>query len=81
METKKPSAHWGASKRLVFILLLIWGIVSIGCSILFVEALNTFKVGRLPMGFWFAQQGSIVVFVLLIFAFARGMDRIDRRHD
>jgi len=78
MEQRKPHNHWGASKRLVFILMLVWGIVSIGCSILFVEALNKITVGHLPLGFWFAQQGSIVIFVALIFIFARGMDKIDK---
>jgi len=80
MDSPKPSPHWRASKRLLFILLLVWGFVSIGCSILFVEQLNHFRIGRLPVGFWFAQQGSILVFVILIFVFARSMDRIDRKH-
>ena len=80
MDSQKRPAHWGASKRLVLILMLVWGFVSVGCSILFVEQLNHFKIGHLPVGFWFAQQGSIVVFVALIFIFARGMDRLDRKH-
>jgi putative solute:sodium symporter small subunit len=80
MPPGKSPNHWDASKRLVLILMLIWGFVSLGCSILFVEQLNQFHIGRLPLGFWFAQQGSIVIFVVLIFVFARGMDKIDRGH-
>ena len=80
MEPSKPPSHWGASKRLVFILMVIWAVVSLGCSILFVEPLNKVHIGHLPLGFWFAQQGSIVIFVALIFIFARGMDKIDRGH-
>ena len=78
MEPSKPHKHWGASKRLVLILMIIWAVVSLGCSILFVEPLNKIHIGHLPLGFWFAQQGSIVIFVALIFIFARGMDKIDR---
>ncbi|HEY5552538.1 MAG TPA: DUF4212 domain-containing protein [Opitutaceae bacterium] len=81
MDSQKRPAHWGASKRLVLILMLVWGFVSVGCSILFVEWLNQFHLGRLPLGFWFAQQGSMIIFVALIFIFARGMDRLDRKHE
>jgi putative solute:sodium symporter small subunit len=72
--------YWRANIRLITILLTIWAAVSYGCSILFVEQLNQFKVGELPMGFWFAQQGSIYVFVLLVFIYAWVMDRLDRKY-
>ena len=72
--------YWRANVRLITILLAIWAAVSYGCSILFVEQLNQFKVGELPMGFWFAQQGSIYVFVVLIFIYAWVMDRLDRKY-
>jgi len=81
MDSPKRPAHWDASKRLVLVLMLVWGFVSVGCSILFVEALNKIHIGHLPLGFWFAQQGSIVIFVALIFIFARRMDRLDRKHE
>ena len=80
MPPSKSHHHWGASKRLVLILMLVWGFVSVGCSILFVEWLNQFHLGHLPLGFWFAQQGSMIIFVALIFIFARGMDRLDHKH-
>ena len=72
--------YWQANRRLILVLLTIWAIVSIGCSILFVEQLNQFKIGYLPLGFWFAQQGSIFVFVVLIFVYALVMDRLDRKY-
>ncbi len=72
--------YWRANIRLITILLTIWAVVSYGCSILFVEQLNRFQVGALPLGFWFAQQGSIYVFVVLIFVYAWVMDRLDRKY-
>ena len=75
----KSSAYWRANVALIRNLLLIWAFVSIGCSILFVEALNNIQLGGVPLGFWMAQQGSIYVFVVLIFVYAVQMDKLDRR--
>ncbi len=61
-------------------LLSIWFVVSYLLSIVFVEPLNQFHFGGFPVGFWFAQQGSIFVFIVLTFVYAFAMDRIDRRH-
>ncbi|PSB03453.1 DUF4212 domain-containing protein [Merismopedia glauca CCAP 1448/3] len=61
-------------------LLIVWALVSLGFSILFVEPLNGFRIGNLPFGFWMAQQGSIYVFVALIFIYAIQMDKIDRKY-
>jgi putative solute:sodium symporter small subunit len=69
--------YWRAVIRFTVILLVIWALVSLGAAILFVEPLNRLNIGRLPAGFWMAQQGSIVVFVVLIFVYARRMDRLD----
>lgn len=63
------------------VLLLIWFLVSYGCGILFAETLNAIKLGGFPLGFWFAQQGSIYVFVILIFAYVVLMNRLDKRFD
>ncbi len=71
--------YWRANIRLIGVLLAIWAAVSFGCSILFVEQLNAFTIGQLPLGFWFAQQGSIYVFVVLVFIYAWSMDRLDRK--
>ena len=72
--------YWRANLRLIVCLLTIWAVVSIGCGIVFVEPLNQFRLGRLPLGFWFAQQGSIYIFVVLIFFYAWAMDRLDRKY-
>ncbi len=73
-------AYWRANLRLIAVLLSIWALVSYGFGILLVEQLITFTLGKLPLGFWFAQQGSIYVFVLLVFVYAWRMDRLDRKH-
>ncbi len=73
-------AYWRANLRYLLILLTIWFVVSYGCGILFVDQLDRIRIGGFKLGFWFAQQGSIYVFVALTFIYARWMDRIDRRH-
>ncbi|MEE8557459.1 MAG: DUF4212 domain-containing protein [Myxococcota bacterium] len=73
-------SYWRANLRLVAVLLSIWFGVSYGLGVLLVEPLNRFQLGGFPLGFWFAQQGSIYVFVVLILVYAIWMDRIDRRH-
>jgi putative solute:sodium symporter small subunit len=62
------------------VLLSIWFVVSYLLGIVFVEPLNQFHLGGFPLGFWFAQQGSIYVFIILTFVYALAMDSIDRRH-
>ncbi len=74
------SAYWRENLRIVVTLLSVWFGVSFGLGILLVEPLNAFRVGGFPLGFWFAQQGSIYVFIVLIFVYARWMDRVDRRY-
>lgn len=74
------TAYWKANLRLLALLLLIWALVSCGLGILFVEPLNRVRMAGFPLGFWFAHQGAIVVFVLLIWIYAAVMDRIDARH-
>ena len=74
--------YWQHNMRYLGILLVIWFAVSFGAGILFVEPLNQFRVPGtgFPLGFWFAQQGSIYVFVVLIFIYVRLMNRLDRRY-
>lgn len=55
--------------------------VSLGCGVLLVEQLNAISIGNVPLGFWFAQQGSIYIFVVLIFVYAWRMDVLDRRFE
>ena len=71
-------AYWRQNLRLLSILLAIWFACSFGLGILLVEPLNAFHVAGFPLGFWFAQQGSIYIFVLLILVYALAMDRVDR---
>ncbi len=73
--------YWRENIRVLVVLLSIWFAVSFGLGILLVEPLNAFSLGGFPLGFWFAQQGAIYVFVVLIFVYARWMDRVDRRFD
>lgn len=72
-------AYWRANLRVMAILLAFWFFGSYGVGILLVEPLNRFSLGGFPLGFWFAQQGSIYLFVILVFVYARWMDRIDAR--
>ncbi|MEM1180201.1 MAG: DUF4212 domain-containing protein [Acidobacteriota bacterium] len=71
----RRTAYWKKNQRLIGILLAVWASVSFGLAILWPM---TFAVGQLPAGFWWAQQGSMFVFVLLIFIYAWRMDAIDR---
>ena len=72
--------YWRANLRILVILLSVWFAVSFGLGILWVEPLNRIHIGGFPLGFWFSQQGSIYVFIGLIWVYARRMDRIDRDH-
>jgi putative solute:sodium symporter small subunit len=81
MNKDKRLAYWHANLRLVAACLMVWFIVSFGFGILLVEQLNSIRFFGFQLGFWFAQQGSIYVFVLLIFFYAWRMNRIDREYD
>ncbi len=72
--------YWRAMLRLIAWLLVCWFVVSFGLGILLVEPLNQFHIGGFPLGFWFAQQGSIYVFMLLIFIYAWRADRLASRY-
>lgn len=75
------AAYWKANLRLLLTLLVIWFAVSFGAGILFVEPLNAISLGGYKLGFWFAQQGSIYTFIVLIFVYAWRMNRLDRKFD
>jgi putative solute:sodium symporter small subunit len=74
-------AYWRANLRLLALCLVVWFVGSYVFGILLVESLNTIRIGGFQLGFWFAQQGSIYLFVILIFFYAWRMSRIDRQHD
>ena len=72
--------YWKENISLIIKCLTIWFIVSYGCSIIFVEVLNNIRLGGYKLGFWFAQQGSIYTFVILIFYYVYEIDKIDKRY-
>ncbi|HEY9833855.1 MAG TPA: DUF4212 domain-containing protein [Stenomitos sp.] len=80
MNENNKRAYWRANTTLIRNLLIVWAIVALGLSILLVEPLNNVKLGAVPLGFWIAQQGSIYVFVALIFVYAYQMDKLDRKY-
>jgi len=76
----KKRSYWQDNLRLVGLCLIIWFGVSFGFGILLVDVLNRIEIGGFQLGFWFAQQGSIYVFVALIFFYAWRMSALDKRH-
>lgn len=72
--------YWRKNIKYLIILLSVWAFVSFGCGILFAEQLNNIRIGGFKLGFWFAQQGSIYVFVILIFVYVRLMNKLDKEH-
>ena len=72
--------YWRANLRLMALLLSVWAFVGLGCGVLLADSLNQFRLGGFPLGFWFAQQGSILTFVLLILVYALALNRLDARH-
>lgn len=74
-------AYWSAVLGLLAKVLMIWFAVSFGAGILFADVLNHINLGGYPLGFWFAQQGSIYIFIALIFYYAKAMNKIDRKFD
>jgi putative solute:sodium symporter small subunit len=79
-ENTKAKAYWKENIKYVLILMLIWFFVSFVAGILFKDALNNIKVGGFKLGFWFAQQGSMYVFVVLIFIYVRLMNKLDKKY-
>ncbi len=74
------AAYWKATLTLTLNLLLIWFLVSYGAGILFRDFLDQFSIGGAPLGFWFAQQGAIYVFIGLIFYYCRAMTKLERKY-
>ncbi|NJP06855.1 MAG: DUF4212 domain-containing protein [Chloroflexaceae bacterium] len=81
MDPEKAKAYWNKNITVISVFLGIWALVSYVFGILLVEPLSSFNIGSLPVGFWFAQQGSIYVFVVLIFVYAKVMDGVDKEFD
>lgn len=77
----KKKTYWSENLRLIFGCLIVWLTVSIGFSILFRPALSGIKIGGTDLGFWFAQQGSILCFLAIIFFYAWRMNKLDKKYD
>ena len=81
MDQSKLSEYWRRNLGYVVVLLCIWAFVSYVLGIFFVNALNAIHIGGFPLGFWFANQGSEVIFVILIFVYVGLMSKLDKEYD
>ena len=81
MKEENARAYWAANLRLIFTYVAIWVVVSYGCGILLVDELNQIQFFGFKLGFWFAQQGAIYVFLVLIIKYAHSMNKLDRKFD
>jgi putative solute:sodium symporter small subunit len=79
MTPEQQTAYWRRNLAYIAVLLSIWAAVSYGASILLADALDRFRVLGFPLGFWFATQGSILVFVVLVFVYVKLMNDLDRK--
>lgn len=79
-DKEKAAQYWQENLRLLAKLLVIWFVVSFGFGILLVDFFNQFQVGGYKLGFWFAQQGSIYTFVVLIFYYAKRISAIEKKY-
>ncbi len=78
---KDLNQYWKKNLKIMAVLLFIWFFVSYFCGIIIVDVLNKFMLGGFPLGFWFAQQGSMFVFVALIFIYCSLMEKLDKEYD
>lgn len=79
MDEQARREYWRQNVRLLTVLLVIWALTSFGAGIFFADALNEIEIGGFPLGFWFANQGSILVFVALIAVYVWRMDKLDKK--
>ncbi len=79
-QNDENNAYWQANVRLILISLVVWALVSFGFGIILRPMLSGIAVGGTDLGFWFAQQGSIIIFLLLIFFYAWRMNKLDQEH-
>lgn len=81
MEDEQKRRYWRINIKYLIILLSFWFLVSLGCSVLWVDYLDQFYLGPFKFGFWMAQQGSIYAFVLIIFIYVFLMNRLDKKFE
>ena len=77
---KKNTTYWKSNLKIVISLLIVWFLVSFGFGIIWSDALDNIQIGGFKLGFWFAQQGSIFVFVIIIFIYVFLLNRLDKKH-
>ena len=80
MSDKNLQEYWQKNLRLLAVLLAVWFLVSYGCGIIFADYLNNFRLGGYKLGFWFAQQGAIYVFIIIIFVYVNRMNKLDKEY-
>ena len=78
LSEKSAQEYWRRNKALMVKLGIVWFVVSYGCGILLVDVLNQIQIGGYKLGFWFAQQGAIYTFIVLIFYYTRAMRKLDK---
>lgn len=78
---EQAQAYWKENLRIIISYLAVWFVVSYGCGILFVDQLDAIQFFGFPLGFWFGQQGSIFVFVVLIWMYVSSMNKLDEKYD
>jgi putative solute:sodium symporter small subunit len=75
------NAYWKENIKYLSILMFAWFFVSFGCGILLADFFNQFQIGGFPLGFWFAQQGSIYAFIIIIAVYIRLMKKLDQKYN
>ncbi|MBT3531281.1 MAG: DUF4212 domain-containing protein [Gammaproteobacteria bacterium] len=81
MSDANANSYWKSNIKLVLSLMAVWFFISFGCGILLVDVLDNFRFGGFKLGFWIAQQGSIFVFVALIYIYIHQMDKLDKKYN
>jgi putative solute:sodium symporter small subunit len=79
--TKELQAYWKANLAIIIGHLAVWFTVSFLCGIVFADQLDAFRIGGFPVGFWFANQGSLVIFLILIWTYVAMMNSLDKKYD
>tara|TARA_B110000467_G_scaffold21119_1_gene18670 strand:+ start:41 stop:310 length:270 start_codon:yes stop_codon:yes gene_type:complete len=79
-ELDRNKSYWRANLKIVSCLMVVWFFCSFGFGIIFSDILDQFRVGGFKLGFWFAQQGSIYIFIVLVFAYIHLMNKLDRKY-
>jgi putative solute:sodium symporter small subunit len=80
-ESEKNTSYWKANLKIISWLMIVWFLCSFGFGIIFSDTLDQFRIGGFKLGFWFAQQGSIYIFILLVFVYVYLMNKLDKNYE